>query len=220
MVPAAPVGFSTMTDWPSTPFIRSASTRASASVGPPAGNGATMVMGREGYVCACALPTNVAAIAIAAKSLLMSHLPRQRKPRANMQMRVTYVRPKKEIGPLRERVCRRHQRCVFRRGDFGTSRRTALDRLCDLDCLRKGYDGLRPQRLRSPPRLGPNLSHDADSTGGERSLPRACQTLVSPEQAAQGTAHHRLAVAAQVLFVHCRFVRLSRFRFHRDFRPQ
>src|SRR5262249_23897261 len=53
----------------------------------------------------------------------------------------------------------------------------------------------------------------------ERSLPLACQTLVSPEQAAQGTAHHRLAVTAQVFFVHCRFVRLSRFRFHRDLRP-
>ena len=33
--------------------------------------------------------------------------------------------------------------CVFRRGDFGTSRRTVLDRLCDLDGRRKGYDGLR-----------------------------------------------------------------------------
>src|SRR5215470_18011622 len=48
MVPAAPVGFSTMTDWPSDPFIRSASTRASASVGPPAGKGTTMVTGRIG----------------------------------------------------------------------------------------------------------------------------------------------------------------------------
>src|SRR5262245_57043177 len=54
----------------------------------------------------------------------------------------------------------------------------------------------------------------------ERSLPHACQTLGSPEQAAQATAHHRIAVAAQILFVQCVLVRLSRFRFHRDFRPQ
>jgi len=47
-VPAAPVGFSTMTDWPSVTVIRSARMRASVSVGPPAGNGTTMVMGRDG----------------------------------------------------------------------------------------------------------------------------------------------------------------------------
>jgi hypothetical protein len=47
-VPAAPVGFSTTTDWPSAVFIRSARMRASASVGPPAGKGTTMVMGRDG----------------------------------------------------------------------------------------------------------------------------------------------------------------------------
>src|SRR5262249_54064403 len=56
--------------------------------------------------------------------------------------------------------------------------------------------------------------------GSERSLLRSYQTLVSPEQSAQGAARHRFAVAAQVFFVHCLFVRLSRFRFHRNFRPQ
>src|SRR5215472_7666251 len=71
-------------------------------------------------------------MAIAAKSLLISHLPPRPKRRATMQMGVTHVRPKKEIDL-----------CVFRRGDFGTSRRTVLDRLCDLDARRKGYDGLR-----------------------------------------------------------------------------
>src|SRR5579864_9053271 len=51
MVPAAPVRFSITTDWPSVRFIRSASTRPSVSVGPPAGNGTTITIGRDGYDC-------------------------------------------------------------------------------------------------------------------------------------------------------------------------
>jgi hypothetical protein len=67
----------------------------------------------------------------------------------------------------------------------------------------------------------PNLSRDRDFRlgGGKRSLLRSRQTIVSPEQSAQGTACHRFAIVAQVFFVHCFFIRLSRFRFHRDLRP-
>ncbi len=36
--------------------MRSAMIRAAASVDPPGGNGTTSVMGRDGYVCACAPP--------------------------------------------------------------------------------------------------------------------------------------------------------------------
>src|SRR6266446_3341679 len=46
MVPPAPVGFSMITGCPSGALIRSARMRASASVGPPAGKGTTMVIGR------------------------------------------------------------------------------------------------------------------------------------------------------------------------------
>src|SRR5215475_811140 len=83
-------------------------------------------------------------MAIAAKSLLISHLPPRPKRRATMQMGVTHVRPKKRNWSL-ERAClpTAPALCVFRRGDFGTSRRTVLDRLCDLDARRKGYDGRR-----------------------------------------------------------------------------
>src|SRR5215813_5264341 len=83
-------------------------------------------------------------MAIAAKSLLISHLPPRPKRRATMQMGVTHVRPKKKNWSL-ERAClpTTPALCVFRCGDFGTSRRTVLDRLCDLDGGRKGYDGRR-----------------------------------------------------------------------------
>ena len=63
MVPAAPVTFSITTVWPSVARIRSPSVRASTSVGPPAANGTTMVIGFDGNVCACAdevMPANSA----------------------------------------------------------------------------------------------------------------------------------------------------------------
>jgi hypothetical protein len=41
---------------------------------------------------------------------------------------------------------------------------------------------------------------------------------VAAKKSTQWTLRHRFAVAADVFFVHCLFVRLSRFRFHRDFR--
>jgi hypothetical protein len=56
--------------------------------------------------------------------------------------------------------------------------------------------------------------------GSERLLQRSCQTLVSSEQSAQRTAHHRISITAHVFFGHCSFDRLSRFRFHCDLRPQ
>src|SRR5215472_7329145 len=54
-----------MTDRPSAFFIRSASTRPRVSVGPPAGNGTTMVIGRVGNDCARAkdTPSEVALLA-------------------------------------------------------------------------------------------------------------------------------------------------------------
>src|SRR5215469_18113899 len=55
MVPPAPVTFSTMTGWPSELFIRSANTRPIVSVTPPTANGTTIMMGRDGYVCALAM---------------------------------------------------------------------------------------------------------------------------------------------------------------------
>ena len=48
--------FSIMIGWPSVPRMCSAITRASASTAPPAGNATTMVIGRDGKVCACAPP--------------------------------------------------------------------------------------------------------------------------------------------------------------------
>src|ERR1700733_3928176 len=49
IVPAAPVTFSRMIDWPSNSCILAATIRASASVGPPAENGNTIVIGCDGY---------------------------------------------------------------------------------------------------------------------------------------------------------------------------
>src|SRR5262245_27290917 len=51
-VPPAPPRFSTTTCWPSVLLIRSATSRASASLPPPAGNGTTSVTARFGKVCA------------------------------------------------------------------------------------------------------------------------------------------------------------------------
>src|ERR1700685_2833911 len=56
IVPAAPVTFSMMTDCPSTSCIFVMTIRAIASVGPPAENGNTIVIGRDGYVSAVAAP--------------------------------------------------------------------------------------------------------------------------------------------------------------------
>ena len=47
-VPPAPPRFSTTTCWPSVLLMRSATSRASASLPPPAGNGTTSVTGRVG----------------------------------------------------------------------------------------------------------------------------------------------------------------------------
>src|SRR6516164_11229123 len=41
--------------WPSDALMGSAKRRASVSPGPPAGAGTTMGIGRDGYVCACAI---------------------------------------------------------------------------------------------------------------------------------------------------------------------
>src|SRR5580692_6523881 len=54
MLPAAPVTSSTMTFCPSVRPICSAITRPTTSVGPPAANGTTMVIGRDGYSSAAA----------------------------------------------------------------------------------------------------------------------------------------------------------------------
>src|ERR1700719_4071163 len=72
MVPPAPVTFSITTGCPSDCPIRSPTTRAITSVGPPAANGTIMVIGRDGKDCAAALPANpdVAATAIIAKTKL------------------------------------------------------------------------------------------------------------------------------------------------------
>ncbi len=48
MLPVAPVTFSMISGWPSDIRIGSLSTRASESVGPPAGNGTITVIGRVG----------------------------------------------------------------------------------------------------------------------------------------------------------------------------
>jgi hypothetical protein len=52
MVPAAPATLSTITVCPRASRNPSAITRAIVSVGPPAENGTTMVMGFDGYDCA------------------------------------------------------------------------------------------------------------------------------------------------------------------------
>src|SRR5262245_59597381 len=63
MVPPAPVTFSTTTCWPSAFDIGTAIRRATVSDGPPAWNGATMVMNREGNSCALALDTEATSAA-------------------------------------------------------------------------------------------------------------------------------------------------------------
>src|ERR1700679_109635 len=73
MVPPAPGIFSTTTGWPSARAIRSLTTRATVSVGPPALNGTTTVMGRDGKSSAEAddEATTIAAKAKAVKNLRM-----------------------------------------------------------------------------------------------------------------------------------------------------
>src|SRR5262245_4695543 len=44
--------------------------------------------------------------------------------------------------------------------------------------------------------------------------------LVDAEQCAEWALRHRLAIGAEIFLVHCRFVRLARFCFHCDLRPQ
>src|SRR6478609_2355933 len=48
MLPPAPVTFSMTTGWPSEVLMRSATMRASVSTGPPAANGTTIVIERDG----------------------------------------------------------------------------------------------------------------------------------------------------------------------------
>jgi hypothetical protein len=48
VVPAAPATFSITTVWPRLAVMRSPMTRATMSVGPPAANGTTIVIGRLG----------------------------------------------------------------------------------------------------------------------------------------------------------------------------
>src|SRR5215831_16631203 len=55
MVPEAPATFSMMTGWPSGSRMPSATMRPMASAGPPAPNGTTNVIGRDGYDCAHAI---------------------------------------------------------------------------------------------------------------------------------------------------------------------
>jgi hypothetical protein len=71
VVPAAPATFSTTTCWPSVADIRSATSLATISVGPPAAKGTTIVMGREGKVWAVAGMAAVAARTAASASLLV-----------------------------------------------------------------------------------------------------------------------------------------------------
>src|SRR6185436_15305790 len=51
-MPPAPLTFSMMICWPSSSDIGGAMMRAATSIGPPAGNGTTMVMVRTGQACA------------------------------------------------------------------------------------------------------------------------------------------------------------------------
>src|SRR6266852_5248418 len=56
IVPAAPLTFSIITGCPSETCILAAMIRASVSVGPPAENGTTIVIGCEGYISEIAGP--------------------------------------------------------------------------------------------------------------------------------------------------------------------
>jgi hypothetical protein len=74
-----------------------------------------------------------------------------------------------------------------------------------------------------PPKIGPRRRLESIYSPRARakwSLLRSRQTPVCPEEWAQRAAHCRFAVAAEVFFVHRRFVWLPSFRFHRDLRPQ
>src|SRR3954465_3616218 len=72
MLPPAPPTFSITTDCPSVVRILSAMIRAAESVEPPGGNGTISVIGREGYVCACAsaAPTMTSNDSAAHKALM------------------------------------------------------------------------------------------------------------------------------------------------------
>ncbi|MNV86903.1 hypothetical protein D3C71_1809710 [compost metagenome] len=66
----APALFSTIMGWPSVLAMRSARMRVSTSVAPPAGKGETTLMGRAGYVSACA-PSAAALSNTVASSLIL-----------------------------------------------------------------------------------------------------------------------------------------------------
>jgi hypothetical protein len=76
MLPEAPATFSMMTDCPSEARMPSAMIRPIVSVGPPAGNGTTIVTGRPGYVCATPLSANptTAERAIEIRSILREYM--------------------------------------------------------------------------------------------------------------------------------------------------
>ena len=67
-MPPAPVAFSTITGCPSNSLIRAPMMRPTVSNAPPAANGTTSVIGRDGYVCAYAASgEKMATTAIAAR---------------------------------------------------------------------------------------------------------------------------------------------------------
>src|SRR5689334_13474461 len=75
MLPPAPVVLSMTSGWPRLFRMRSPMIRASVSVGPPAENGTTIVIGREGYGCADAMElTAIVANASTTNSVFMGLL--------------------------------------------------------------------------------------------------------------------------------------------------
>src|SRR6516165_2844730 len=74
MVPPAPATFSITIGSPSAAARGPASTRASASDGPPGGKGAMTVIGRVVYSCAAAAPIPIAGSAAANKSVFTAGL--------------------------------------------------------------------------------------------------------------------------------------------------
>src|SRR5215470_11014301 len=77
-MPPAPPLFSMMTCWPSSSVSGGAKIRPTTSIGPPAGNGTTMVMGRLGQSCALAGPAQASATmnAVIPRMFLLPRSPR------------------------------------------------------------------------------------------------------------------------------------------------